>query len=189
MNEDNIIKGCIEGSSEAQAALYKRWRWYLYLVAFRVVKNKMDAEDILQVSFLKIFRGIDTYTQGKSFKGWMAAIVKNTALSHFALNKKHNTYEMLEGIEPMQKRAPNFIDAFIAGDSYQQAMRLLHEKAPGQYMYVRLHLEEDMNYKEISEDLLVNEGVIKSQISRGCSKLRQIIREFEDPYKALKDRA
>lgn len=188
MTEAEIIEGCIDNNQVAQALLYKRWRSYLFAVAFNVVRNKMDAEDILQVGFMKIFKGIHSYTPPNSFKGWMAAIVKNTALSHLLLNKKYNRYEMLEGYEPMQKSTSNFIDAFIARDDYKKAREILHVMAPGQYMYTRLYFEEEMDYDEISKDLEVPVGTVKSQVSRGVAKLRRIIFEFgnlKQEYKAI----
>jgi DNA-directed RNA polymerase specialized sigma24 family protein len=59
--------------------------------------------------------------------------------------------------------------------------------APGQYMYTRLYFEEEMDYDEISKDLEVPIGTVKSQVSRGAAKLRQIIYEFgniKQEYKA-----
>ncbi len=179
MSEENIIKGCIKGNYEAQNALYNRWRRYLFAIAFRYVKNKMDAEDILQVSFMKIFKSIQNYTSSNSFKAWMGSIVRNTSLSHLVLNKKFMNYDMLEGYEPMQKKAKSFIDAFLAHDDYIKAKEILHNMAPGQYMYARLYFEEQMDYDEISKDLEVPVGTVKSQVSRGAAKLRQIISDFE----------
>ncbi len=187
MTEAETIQGCIYNVQAAQANLYKSWRRYLFAIAFSVVRNKMDAEDVLQLSFMKIFKGIHSYTPPNSFKGWMAVIVKNTALSYLVLNKKHNSYEILEGYEPMQQRASNFIDAFTARDDYKKAKEILHEMAPGQYMYTRLYFEEEMDYDEISKDLEVPVGTVKSQVSRGAAKLRQIIIDFgnlELEYKA-----
>jgi RNA polymerase sigma-70 factor (ECF subfamily) len=146
----------------------------------------MDAEDVLQVSFMKIFKAIHSYTPSNSFKGWMAAIVKNTALSHLLLNKKYSRYEMLEVDESMQTRASNFIDAFTARDEYNTAKKILQNMAPGQYMYTRLYFEEEMDYVEISKDLEVPVGTVKSQVSRGAAKLRRVIFEFENLEKEYK---
>jgi RNA polymerase sigma-70 factor (ECF subfamily) len=187
MTEEQIIEGCLESTGKAQAALYKRWRRYLFAVALSVLKNNQDAEDVLQESFLKVFKNLHTFTDGKSFKAWMAAIVKNTALSHLLLNKKYNRYEMLDDYEPLQKTVPYFLDAFIARDEYNKAKVILHNMAPGQYMYTRLYFEEEMDYDEISKDLEVPVGTVKSQVSRGAAKLRQIIYEFgnvKQEYKA-----
>lgn len=180
MKEEEIIKGCIKNDRRAQFALYSRWRSYLYSIALGIVRNDMDAEDVLQESFLKIFKHIGSFSPGKSFKAWLAIIVKNTAFTYLLSNKKHRGCEFIEDYEPMQKTAEEFINSFFARDIFHHAMERLHKKSPNLYMYARLRLIYDMDAQEISEDIDVPIGTAKSQISRGCSSLRTIITDFED---------
>jgi RNA polymerase sigma-70 factor (ECF subfamily) len=179
MNENILIEGLKKKDKQIQAKLFKRWYRYLYTVAFRIVKNKMDAEDVLQESFVRIFDKIDYFTPGKSFRAWMCKIVYNRAISHYQSNKKHNKCEMIEGFEPMKKIAPNFIDSYLAKDTYRKALRELHLKSPNQYMYARLYFEEDMSREEIAKDIAVPLGTVKSQVSRAASSLRTYITKFD----------
>jgi RNA polymerase sigma-70 factor (ECF subfamily) len=139
----------------------------------------MDTEDVLQEGFLKIYSKIDTFTQGNSLKAWMSVIIQRTSLTHFVANKKYQNYEMLEGFEPMQKIVTSFIDQLIAKDTYKKAMNILHLKSSNQYMYARLYLEECMGIREISKDIDVPEGTVKSQVSRARSSLRSLINKLD----------
>lgn len=179
MSETEMIQGLLQQDSKVQIRLYERWRRYLYAVAFNFVKNQMETEDILQESFLKIFKGIGAFTPGNSFKAWMATIVRNTAINHWNQNKKFMSYEDLDGYEQMQKETSGFIEAFVAKDIFDKAMQTLRKSSPNQYMYMRLYFIEEMNHKEISDDIGVPEGTSKSQVSRGCRSIREIIQSFE----------
>lgn len=180
MSEEILIEGLKRKDPRIQQHLYKRWYRYLFAVAFSVVKNQMDAEDVLQESFVKIFDKIEMFTPGNSLKAWMATTVKRTAITHYNTNKKYQQYEMLDGFEPMQIKATYFIDALVARDAFESAMKILHHKSSNQYMYARLYLVEGMSGREISEDINVPEGTCKSQISRACANLRMYLEDFEN---------
>lgn len=179
MSEDQLIGRLIEKDAYSQQLLYKRWHSYLYKIAYNILRNPQDVEDVLQESFLKIYHNIDKFTQGNSFKAWMGTIVKNRALTHLATNKKHRECNDLDGYEPMQKKAQNFADAIMAGDSFKKALSLLHQRSPNQYMYVRLYFAEGMSTKEISEDIEVPEGTVKSQVSRGRQSMKEYLVELD----------
>lgn len=184
MEEKEIIRRLIARDPLAQKALHKKWRVFLMHVALKIVRNKMDAEDILQISWLRIFDNIQSYQGEGQLKQWMAMVVRNTSITYLNKYKKYTAYCELLDWEPMQKRAPNFFDAITAGDIYRHSMKQLHELSGNQYMYARLFLEEQMDCKEISEDIDVPIGTVKSQVSRACSSLRKIIRELEsEPLK------
>jgi RNA polymerase sigma-70 factor (ECF subfamily) len=179
MSEDQLISGLIEKDAYLQRFLHKKWYGYLYKIAYNILRNPQDVEDVLQESFLKIYNNINKFTPGNSFKAWMAVIVKNRALTHLATNKKYRECDDLDGYEPLQKKSQNFVDAIMAGDSFRKALSLLHQRSPNQYMYMRLHFEEGMSTKEISEDIDVPEGTVKSQVSRGRQSMKEYLVELD----------
>lgn len=180
MSEELFIEGLKRRDPRIQASFFKKWYRYLFVVAYDITRNEMDAEDVLQESFLKIFDRIHMFTPGNSLKAWMSVTVKRTAINHYNRNKKYQGFEIIEGFEPMQKKAANFIDGYMAGDTFKIALRALHKKSGNQYMYARLHLEEGMTQTEISKDIDVPVGTVKSQVSRALASLRTYINEFEN---------
>lgn len=175
MSEEILIAGLKRKDPRIQSHLYKRWYRYLFAVAYSILRNNMDVEDVLQESYVTIYSNIDTFTPGNSLKAWMSVIVKNRAITHYNRHKKHNKTEMIEGFEPMQKQASNFVDSYLARDTYNKALRELHIKSPNQYMYARLYFEEDMSREEIAKDIDVPLGTVKSQVSRAAASLRDLI--------------
>jgi len=180
MSDIDLVNGLIKQDVKAQCHLYNKWYWYLYAIAFGILKNHMDTEDVLQESFLKIYKNINSFTPGKSLKAWMAVIVKHTALTHIILNRKYNNHEEFNGYEPLQIRAASFIDSMEAREVINKAMKALQRKSPNQYMYTRLYFIEGMNTKEISNDIGVPEGTCKSQVSRGRKTIQSIITDYDN---------
>jgi RNA polymerase sigma-70 factor (ECF subfamily) len=178
MKEEKIIEGLKARDRKALEAFNKRYRNHMIRVAAKVVKSEMEAEDVVQECFLKILSGIDKFDPENSFKGWLWKIVHNASLTHYQREKKHRGAD-IDGYEPMQVKIGSCFDAMAASDLYRSAMRMLQKNSPGMYMYVRLHFEEQMNYEEISKDLEMNIGTVKSQVSRGASKIREYIKELE----------
>jgi len=79
-DEFSLIEACKHGERKAQFELYRRYSGKLYSVAMRYVSDSEKAADLLQDSFIKIFRSIEMFQHTGSFEGWMRRIVVNTAL-------------------------------------------------------------------------------------------------------------
>lgn len=71
LNEDEIIKGCIDNDVHFQQMLYERFAPKMMGVSLRYCNSKMEAEDVLQDAFIKIFDKIGTFRKQGSFEGWI----------------------------------------------------------------------------------------------------------------------
>ncbi|MDX2415380.1 MAG: sigma factor, partial [Bacteroidales bacterium] len=83
MTRDNtdIINRCREGDPKAQFLLYKNYSKAMYNIAIRFLNNNMDAEDILQESFVKAFENIKDLEDSRAFGSWLKRIVINNCLT------------------------------------------------------------------------------------------------------------
>lgn len=81
--EDNeLIQGCLRDDRKYQEALFQRYAGKLMVVSLRYARHRMEAEDLLQDAFIRIFDHIDQFQGKGSFEGWMRRIVVNTALKN-----------------------------------------------------------------------------------------------------------
>ena len=95
-----IINGCISGRSESQSLLYRLFSKKLFGICLYYSKDYTEAEDVLQESFIKIFKNIKQYKKKGSFEAWMRRIVVNTALEKFRKqNYMYSVSEVSEYIE------------------------------------------------------------------------------------------
>ena len=84
-----LISLCKKGNRKAQFDLYGRYSGLLFAVALRYTNTKIDAEDVVQNSWVKIFSNLDSFSKNNSFEGWMRRIVVNTAITLYRKNQKH----------------------------------------------------------------------------------------------------
>jgi RNA polymerase sigma factor (sigma-70 family) len=77
------LSECIENNPKAQRILYKKYSPNMHRICLRFAKNKMDADDILQEGFIKIFTKLKDFRNEGSFEGWMRRIMINTSINFY----------------------------------------------------------------------------------------------------------
>ncbi|MFM7851489.1 MAG: RNA polymerase sigma factor, partial [Flammeovirgaceae bacterium] len=88
--EQELIDGCKRQNTQSQRDLYHLYSGKMYSLCCRYLKDKMEAEDVLVISFTKIFERIHQYKGDGSFEGWVRRIIVNESLGY--LRKKNYTY-------------------------------------------------------------------------------------------------
>src|SRR5512133_2931735 len=96
MSDQEIIEGCVRHERKAQQELYDRYSQCLFGICIRYSKDRAEAEDILQESFLRIYFKIQDFTGKGSFSGWLKKIVVNMALTHYQRNLKYRYHVEIE---------------------------------------------------------------------------------------------
>jgi len=81
-DEKPLIKACLKGNRQAQEELYNKYAPAMYVVCKRYSKAQQEAEDILQESFIKVFKQLKTFKGDVAIGGWIKKIIINTALNH-----------------------------------------------------------------------------------------------------------
>src|SRR3954468_12237324 len=85
--EASLIESCLMGDRKSQKALYELYAPKLFSVCLNYTKNQMDAEDVLQDGFVKLFTNLHKFKGEGSFEGWMRRIFVNTAIEHLRRKK------------------------------------------------------------------------------------------------------
>ncbi len=181
MNQD-LIRKSQKGDVEAFEKLIKEHKKYAYNIALKILKNKEDAEDISQEALVKVYQNIKSFNMNSSFKTWMYKIVFNTCID-FKRKKRLKTSSLDEPIHYGYDDIPKQVE-----DNKKNPEKLLSEKLNKQLVNKSINMMDDdfknviilrdiqgFKYKEISKILGCNEGTVKSRISRGREKLKEII--------------
>ena len=132
------MEAILEGRTECYRILVERYRSYLYQVVYAVVRSPMDAEDVTQEAFLKIYSALPLYRK-QGLKTWMTRIATNKAIDHVRKmrRRKEDTVEQVVHI-PMNSGPP--------ADSVQEGILLHKEKKE----LLHRHLEEmPVNYRDV----------------------------------------
>jgi RNA polymerase sigma-70 factor (ECF subfamily) len=165
-----LIDGCKNGDQKAQFQIYKLYYKAMYNTSLRVVNDRMEAEDIMQESFLAAFEKIDTYSGTVSFGAWLKKIVVNRSLD--ALNKKKAIFEDIESHIGIRDDSWEDSERYEEIDIRVEEVKEAIERLPDGYRVIlSLYLLEGYDHDEIAEILSINSSTSRSQLSRAKQKL------------------
>lgn len=170
LTQNRLLENCIAGDRKSQKELYDLHAPKMFSVCLRYSKNQMDAEDILQDGFVKLFNNLHRFRGEGSFDGWVRRIFVNTAIEH--IRRKNLNTTVGEGLE-------NSI-----ADKHRSALDNLYEKdliktantlSDGYRTVFNLYAIEGFSHKEIAAQLGITESTSKSQFSRAKAILRNVL--------------
>ena len=161
----------------------------LYTAALRMTRNPADAEDLVQETYLKAYRGFGGFQEGTNLKAWLYKILTNTYINAYRAKKRRPDESDIDDVEDLYLyRRLGGIEGAVAGRSAEeQVLDLLTEgevkealeSLPEQFrMAVLLSDVEGFSYKEIAEILDIPIGTVMSRLHRGRRALEKRLYEF-----------
>ncbi len=172
----DIIEQCKKNNRKAQMQLYNQYCNGMYLVANRFVKDSMEAEDIVQESFIKAFKRLEQFKAEVTFGAWLKRIVINTSID--TLKAKKQRLVELEDVH-LKVVDTDVNDSWMVDDSISiDNIKIAIESLPEKYKYVlMLFLIEGYDHQEISEILNISQVASRTQLSRGKVKLQELLKD------------
>ncbi len=156
----------------------------LYTAALRMTRNPSDAEDLVQETYLRAYRGFGGFQDGTNLKAWLYKILTNTFINMYRAKKRRPQQEALDDMEDFSlyrkiggleavdaERGPEMevLDS-IPEESIKQAL----EDLPEQFRIAVLLADvEGFSYKEIAEITEVPIGTVMSRLHRGRKQLQR----------------
>lgn len=172
--ETELIEGCRRKDRSAQKSIYEQMAGKMLSVCCRYVKNRMEAEDVLVTSFMKVFDKIDQYKNEGSFEGWVRRIVVNESLTYLRKNKSMYIETELE--EADRQPDLNKVDNTLEADDL---LKLVSELPAGYKIVFNMYAIDGYSHKEIAGHLGISENTSKSQLSRARNQLQMRLLELE----------
>lgn len=143
-----------------------------------MVTDHEDANDVLQNTFVKVFRYIAQFEGKSSLYTWLYRIATNEAISFLNQQKRKQSTSLEDGdgLLAQQLRADSYFDGDQAQVRLQQALRLLPEK---QRAVFNLRYFEEMSYQDMSEVLETSVGALKASFHHAVKKIEHYFKEYE----------
>lgn len=154
-----------------------------YNFAYWLAQNKDDAEDLVQETYLKAFRGFASFKPGTNFRAWMFQILKNTFLSECA-KTQHREAVTLSSDEVLLElpASSDGVDLILFERSRLDAIRAAIEQLPVIFREVLLLCDvEQAAYREIADILSIPIGTVMSRLARARKAVRESLRSFPSP--------
>jgi len=166
----DLLDGCKTGDQRAQFQIYKLYYKAMYNTSLRIVNDTMEAEDIMQESFLSAFEKIDTYSGTVSFGAWLKKIVINRSLD--ALSKRKAIFEEIDYHIGIKDDSPDDTIRKEEVDIKVEVVKEAINRLPDGYRIIlSLYLLEGYDHDEIGEILSISSSTSRSQLSRAKQKL------------------
>ena len=182
--EQALLQQIVLGNAVAMKKFYDTYSGYLTAVCSRYVPDKEDVKDILQESFIKIFRAISTfeYKGAGSLKAWSARIVVNEALKHIRESSKLKVMNLPQGELPdlADDLEPDFNEI-----PTPVILEMIRKLPVGYRTVFNLYVFEEKSHKEIASLLNISESTSASQLHRAKGLLMQEIELYRFNRMAL----
>lgn len=164
-----LIKKCIQNNAGAQEKLYKLYAPKMFGVCLRYTKNYMEAEDILQEGFIKVFLHLKDYRNEGSLEGWIRRTIVNTAINFYRKSIKSSKDLDIDDIEIANNDDETVLDQL----STKELLDAVRELPDGYRVVFNLNVIEGYTHKEIGQMLNLSENTSKSQLSRARQVLQK----------------
>lgn len=174
LTEEQLVKMCLEKDALAQKQLFDYYSKRMMGVCLRYSQDADEANDVLQMGFIKVFEKLHMYNAKGSLEGWIRKILVNTALDNIRKNKKfQNDVEM----DKVDYQLHNHTESPLDSLSVQDLLKIIQEMPPGFKAVFNMFAIEGYTHKEIAEELNISVNTSKSQYSRARAYLQKIIIE------------
>jgi RNA polymerase sigma factor (sigma-70 family) len=171
MTEELILQGCINNVATAQQLLYDKYSPKMLAVCYRYARNKDDAEDMLQESFIKVFTQIKQFRGEGLMESWIRRIIVHTCINSLKKNKKFS--ESVDLIHAQSSKANT--DEPTAVMQAKQIIDCIRLLPLGYRTVLNLYAIEGYSHKEIGELLDIEESTSRSQYTRAKVMLQDFL--------------
>ena len=169
-----LVEACKQNDAKAQMQLYDLYCKAMCIVANRYVKDDFVAEDIMQDSFIKAFKNINSFKGEVSFGAWLKRIVINNSLD-WLKKQKLELVSMNEEVYQKVEEDNDWSLAYqIKAESIISTINSLKEKYR---LVLSLYLLEGYDHQEIAQVLGITEVTSRTNLMRGKRKLQELLKE------------
>ena len=181
VTDEVLIARFQQGDVQAFDVLVRRYKDQLLNYVYRFVGSRVDAEDIVQETFLRVFKNKHYYKEIAKFSTWVYTIAGNLAKTELRRRKRRKVFSVSNFVNeerdydiPDSGRNPELeVESSIKDGIIQKAI----EKLPSKFKEVILLRDvQGFAYEEISQILNIPLGTVKSRVNRGRLKLQEDLR-------------
>jgi RNA polymerase sigma-70 factor (ECF subfamily) len=173
---ERIIELAQQGDRRSFEMIYEAYFSFASHVAYRIVSNREDAEEVVQETFLNIYRNLVRFEFRSSLKTWIYRITINTALNFVKKHAKHRRQTpYIESFSGAQE--PDAVKLMETAEEEGRIQQLLSALSPDHRAVTVLRSVQGLSYQEIAETLAIPINTVRSRIKRAREALLALRKE------------
>ncbi len=161
----------------------------LYSAALRMTRNPADAEDLVQETYLRAYRGFNSFSEGTNLRAWLYRILTNTYINSYRARQRRPEERQLDDVEDLYlyRRIGAVEEALAARSAEDELMDLFTDEEvkaaldslPEAFRLAVYFADvEGFSYKEIAEILDIPIGTVMSRLHRGRKAMQKELYEY-----------
>jgi len=176
-----VVAQVLGGDRDAYRALVERHSRAVFRLAYRMMSNEQDAEDVVQETFLKAYRSLNNFEERSTFSTWLYRITSNCALDLIRKRQRHEQKREPEPLEESELVAqlpagdPTPDRLALSGELGKQIGAAMRELSPMERAAFVLRHHEGQTIEEIGRQLGLEPSATKNSIFRAVQKLRRAL--------------
>lgn len=182
LEDQHYINLITQGDSNAFAVLVDRYKNMIFTLALKMVKNREEAEEVAQDTFIKIYNSLSKFKGDSKFSTWTYKIAYNTCLDRLKKSKKEeNNISIDEFSSHLIKTMDNALSALEDKERKQTIQNCLNLLPRDDNFLLTLFYFDDQSLEEIGKIMDISANNAKVKLFRGRQKLAVILKKQLEP--------
>jgi len=182
--EIDLITACIRKERKAQYELYKQTYRYLMSICIRYTQSYEEAQEALNMGFLKVLNNLEKYQSHIPFKAWIRRVIINTLIDEYRKEKKHkDNIKYVEDFEELPVAAA--VNDAISKMNVEEIHKLIVQLPPMSQKVFNLYVVDGFEHKEIADMLGISEGTSKWHLHFSREQLKGMLTKMAYAVKML----
>ena len=179
LRSKELVAAARSGSAEAFTELRELYAQRVYRKLLRITRNREDAEDALQDTFLRAYRAFNTFEERASFYTWVSTIAVNSALMilrkrrlrpEVSLDRSSGTEEEMANFD-FKDTGPSPEHVCVHRQRYTRTLQSIKKLQPRLRQVIEMRMTGSCSVKEIAQALQISEAAVKSRLCRARARL------------------
>ncbi len=176
-SEFDLIHKAKNGDQQAFGELALMYRKNITGLAYRIIGDLHEAEDITQNVFIRAYLALPNFNPNHdgAFKSWLLTITSRICIDHTRKHRNRNSYDQMQPYQELEliETTDNISETIIAEEDKRLLRESLLRLPPNYRMVIALKYLEDLDYRDIAEIMKIPLGTVGTWIRRGLEQLRK----------------
>lgn len=182
ITDDQIINQILEGDTNAFSVLVDSYKDLVFTLALRMLKNREEAEEVSQDTFIKVFKSLNKFKGKSKFSTWIYRVAYNTCLDRIKkIKREYNVVTIDEFTEHEVKTMDNALQQMEDHEHKQAIQKCLYLLPSEDSFLLTMFYFEEQSLEEISKVMGITANNVKVKLFRSRKKLATILREQLEP--------